>query len=67
VTDVLWREREEGCMSKAKTHEVEFKAHKTVKRKVKVEFETREGPVAFKAKKPVDKVVKVKFKAHNKK
>lgn len=54
-------------MSKAKTHQVEFKAHKKVKQKVKVEFETKEGPVAFKAKKPVDKVVKVKFKARNKK
>lgn len=54
-------------MSKAKKHEVEFKAHKKVKQPVKVKFKTKDGEVEFKARKPVDKVVKVKFKARDKK
>jgi hypothetical protein len=53
-------------MAKAKTHQVKFKAHKKVKKKVEVKFKTKEGPVKFKAKKPVDKVVEVKFRARNK-
>jgi len=54
-------------MSKRKTHQVEFDAHKKIKKKVKVEFETKKGPVEFKAEKPIDKVVKVKFRARDKK
>jgi hypothetical protein len=53
-------------MTKSKTHQVKFKAHKTVKKKVKVKFPTKEGPVEFKAKKPVKRVVQVKFRARNK-
>jgi hypothetical protein len=48
-------------------HNVEFKAHRTVKEEVPVRFRTRDGErVASDAKKKVKEPVKVKFMARDK-
>lgn len=45
-------------------HKVQFKAHRTVKEEVPVQFKTRDGErVSFDAKKPVRKPVQVRFMA----
>lgn len=50
-----------------KTHKVEFRAHKTVKKPTDVNFKTKSGErVSFTADKPTKAPVHVRFSAKNK-